>query len=70
MGSVIGKQTSTSASTTASSTTAVGKVDFNPTAIKILLVESGDGGFSLGLAAEGDETEATRATGVTIAHHD
>jgi len=63
-----GKQTSTATATARA--TAVGKVDLDPSAIKLLLVETSDGGLSLLVAAEGDETEATRAACVAIAHHD
>jgi len=67
MNGVAGEQTSASS---ASSTVTVGKVDPDPTAIELLLVEAIDGGISLFAASEGDETEATRAAGFTIAHHD
>ena len=60
----------TSASSASSTRAAVGKVYFDPTAIELLLVEASDGGVSLSAGSEGDETEATRAAGVTIAHHD
>jgi len=67
MNGMAGEQTSASS---ASTRAAVGKVDLDPTAIELLLVEAGDGGVSLCAGSEGDETEATRAAGVTIAHHD
>jgi len=60
----------TSASSASSTAAAVGKVDLNPTTIELLLVEGIDGSVSLPAGSEGDETEATRAAGVTIAHHD
>ena len=65
MNGVAGEQTSTS-----SARAGVGKIDLDPTAIELLIVEAVDGGISLFTGSEGDETEATRAAGFTIAHHD
>jgi len=65
---VAGEQTS--ASSASSTRASVGKVDLDPTAIELLIVEVLDGAISLGFVSEGDETEATRAAGFTIAHHD
>jgi len=62
---VIGRQTSSS-----STAVTVGKIDLDPSAIELLPVEAFDGGVSLLAATECDETEATRAVGVTITHHD
>ena len=58
--------------TTSSSTAAagVGEVDTDPAAVELLLVQASDGVLCLLGGAEGDETEATRTTSVTIAHHD
>ena len=65
---MVGKQTSSSSSTAITIT--VGKIDPDPSAIEVLLVEAIDGGVSLLTATEGDETEAARATGIAVAHHD
>jgi hypothetical protein len=59
-------RTSTASTSTASG---VGEVNFDPSAIKFLLVEAVDSSVGLWAGAEGDETESTRTTGVTIAHH-
>jgi hypothetical protein len=66
------KQTSTSTAATAAAatTTGVGKVDPDPAAIELLFVETIDSGVGFFRAAQSDETESTRATGVTIGHHD
>ena len=58
------------ATSSAAAAAGVGEVDTDPAAVELLLVEACDGGRSLLRGAEGDETEATRATSVTIAHHD
>jgi len=72
---VVGMQTSSSSSSTtstaaAAAAVAVGKIDPDPSAIELLLVEAFDGGVSLLAATECDETEAARAAGVAISHHD
>lgn len=60
----------TSTSTTSASTAGVGEVDTDVPAVQLLLVEAVDGTLCLTGRAEGDETEAARAAGIAIAHHD
>ena len=60
----------TSTAAAAAAAVAVGKIDPDPSAIELLLVETFDGGISLLAATECDETEAARAAGVAISHHD
>lgn len=62
------KQTSSSSAT--SSATIVGKVDLDPAAVELLLVEGLDRSISLLGGTESDKTEASRASSVAIAHHD
>lgn len=60
----------TSTSTTSASTASVSEVDTDVPAVELLLVEAVDGTLCLTGRAEGDETEAARAAGIAIAHHD
>lgn len=63
---------STSTVSTSSTTraTSVGEVDADPATVELLLVETGDSVVGLNRRGVGDEAEATRASGVAIAHHD
>jgi len=66
--------TSTTVSATSSEASSgrlsIGKVDFDTSAIQLLLVHVRDGGLCFRLGAVGNEAKSTGSAGFTIAHHD
>src|SRR6266436_192969 len=63
-------RTTTPAATATATAARVGDVDADPTAIKIRIVHTRNGGFGLRLSAISYKTKTTRALGLAITHHD
>jgi len=61
--------TAAAAAATTATASSVGEIDFDPSPIKVCVIEPSDGTVRAVGVAERDETEPTRATGLAVAHY-